>query len=225
MRTLIVRAMLGLVFLVVVLGLALFISAGTLRFWHAWAYLAVFALCTLLITLYLIRYDQQLLSRRVQAGPLAETQRSQQLIQSLANLLFLGLFIVPGLDARFHWSQVPPAVSVLADALVALGFWIVFLVFRENSYTSNVIEVAQAQPVITTGPYSVVRHPMYAGAILLLIVTPPALGSWVALPCVLPLILVIAVRLRAEETFLRTHLRGYEAYRQRVRYRLVPFIW
>jgi protein-S-isoprenylcysteine O-methyltransferase Ste14 len=225
MANLIVKTIFGFAFLMLVLALALFISAGSLSFWQAWVFLAVFSVCTILITAYLIKYDPRLLASRVKAGPTAETQKSQQIIQSLASLFFIGLFIVPGLDFRFHWSDVPPVVSLISDGFVALGFFIVFLVFRENSYTSAIIEVSNEQQVITSGPYSVVRHPMYAGAILLLIFTPLALGSWVAIPFPVPLILVVAARLLEEEKFLLANLSGYEEYRQKVRYRLIPFIW
>jgi protein-S-isoprenylcysteine O-methyltransferase Ste14 len=225
MNNVILKSMLGLAFLLVVLALALFVSAGSLSFWQAWVYLGVFAVCTLLITRYLIKHDQKLLASRVKAGPVAETQKSQQLIQSLASLLFIGLLIVPGLDYRLDWSNVLPVVSLICDGFVALGFYVVFLVFRENSYTSAVIEVSQEQKVIDTGPYRMVRHPMYSGASLLLIFTPLALGSWVALPLPVALILVVVVRLLEEEKFLSANLSGYEAYRQTVRYRLVPFIW
>ena len=225
MRTLLVKTILGFAFLMLVLTLALFIPAGALSFWQAWVYLAVFSVCTILITAYLIKYDPKLLASRVKAGPTAETQKSQRIIQSLASLFFVGLFIVTGLDFRFQWSEVPPVVSLISDGFVMLGFLIVFLVFRENSYTSAIIEVSQEQKVISSGPYSVVRHPMYAGAILLLMFTPPALGSWVAIACPVPLILVVAVRLLEEEKYLVTNLSGYEAYRQKVHYRLVPFIW
>ena len=225
MGNLIVRTILGFAFLMVVLGLALFLSAGSVGFWQAWAYLAVFAGCTILITAYLVKRDPKLLASRVKAGPVAETQKSQQIIQSLASLFFIALFIVPGLDYRFHWSNVPRVVSLISDAFVALGFFIVFLVFRENTYTSAIIEVSNEQKVVTSGPYSVVRHPMYAGAILLLIFSPLALGSWVAIPLPVPLIAVVVARLLHEEKFLSANLSGYEEYRQKVRYRLVPFIW
>ena len=225
MNNLIVKSFLGLAFLVFCLGLDLLLSAGSLAFWQAWVFLAVWTLSVLLITLYLIKYDQSLLASRVQVGPTAETQKSQQIIQSLAGLFFIGLFIVPGLDFRFHWSVVPPALSWISDGFVVLGFFIVFLVFKENTYTSAVIEVADDQKVITTGPYSVVRHPMYAGATLLLLFAPLALGSWVAIPFPIPLILVVIVRLLEEEKFLGANLSGYEAYRQKVRYRLIPYIW
>ncbi len=225
MNNLILKSILGLLFLVMCLALALFLPAGTLLFWQAWAFLAVWTVCVVLITLYLARFDPRLLASRVRAGPVAETQKSQQVIQSFAGLFFIGLFVVAGLDHRFHWSTVPAVVSVIADAFVALGFFVVFQVFRENSFTSAIIEVADQQQVISTGPYAVVRHPMYAGALLLLVFAAVALGSWVAVPFALPLILVIALRLQEEEKFLRANLSGYEDYRRKVPYRLVPFIW
>lgn len=225
MGNLLLKTILGFAFLMLVLASALFISAGSLSFWQAWVYLAVFAMCTLLISAYLFRNDPTLLSSRVQVGPVAETRKSQQVIQGFASLFFIALFIVPGLDYRFGWSQVPPVISLVCDGLVVLGFFIVFLVFRENTYTSAVIEVAAQQRVIDTGPYSVVRHPMYAGAAVLLVFTPLALGSWAALPLPLPLILVVAIRLLDEEKFLSEKLEGYQEYRQKVRYRLVPYLW
>lgn len=225
MANLLVKTFLGFAFLIVVLGLALFLPAGSLSFWQAWVYLADFAICTLLITAYLIKNDQGLLERRVRAGPVAETQKSQQLIQSLASLFFIALFIVPGFDYRFHWSHVPVVVSLISFVMVAIGFYIVFLVFRENSFTSGTIEVVNEQKVISTGPYHVVRHPMYAGAFLLLLFTPLALGSWVAIPLPIPLILVIIVRLLAEERFLSANLPGYTQYCNEVHYRLIPFVW
>jgi protein-S-isoprenylcysteine O-methyltransferase Ste14 len=225
MDNLLVKTFLGFAFLMLVLALALFLPAGSLRFWQAWVYLADFAGCTILITAYLMRNDRELLARRVRGGPTAETQKSQQIIQGLASLFFIALYIVPGLDYRFHWSHVAPVVSWVADAVVALGFYIVFLVFKENSYTSATIEVSGEQQVISSGPYAVVRHPMYAGAFLLLMATPLALGSWVSIPLPIPVILVIIVRLLDEEKFLSTNLSGYEAYRQKVRYRLLPYVW
>jgi protein-S-isoprenylcysteine O-methyltransferase Ste14 len=225
MGNLLVRTVLGFAFLMVVLALALFLPAGSLNFWQAWVYLADFALCTVLITAYLIKNDRELLAGRVQAGPVAETQRTQQIIQSLASLFFIGLFIVPGLDFRYGWSNVPPVLSLIADVFVAIGFYIVFLVFRENSYTRATIEVSAGQKVISSGPYSLVRHPMYAGASVLLLFTPIALGSWVAVPFAIPIILVVVARLLDEERFLLANLSGYAEYRQKVHHRLIPSIW
>jgi protein-S-isoprenylcysteine O-methyltransferase Ste14 len=224
-NNLLLRTLIGFMALMLILALSLFLPAGSVSFWQAWAYLGVFAVCVVLITAYLIIFDQKLLARRVNGGPTAETQKSQQIIQSLASIFFIGLFIVPGMDYRFHWSDVPLAVTVFSDGLVVLSFFIVFLVFRENSYTGAVIEVSNEQRVISSGPYSVVRHPMYAGAIPLLIFTPLALGSWIAVPFAVPVILVIVARLLDEEKFLVKNLSGYTSYRQKVRYRLIPFIW
>jgi protein-S-isoprenylcysteine O-methyltransferase Ste14 len=225
MASLMLKTVAGFVFLMLCLAIVLFLSAGSLSFWQAWIYLMVFSVCTILITAYLIRYDQTLLAGRVKAGPVAETQRIQKFIQSLASLFFIGLFAVPGLDYRFGWSHVPPPLSLTADALVALSFFIVFLAFKENTYSRAIIEVSDAQRVIQSGPYSAVRHPMYVGATLLLFVTPLALGSWVGMPFSLPLILVVVARLREEEMFLLANLAGYDQYCQRVRYRLIPTIW
>ena len=225
MDNLLVKTISGFAFLMLVLAIAIFLPAGSLRFWQAWVYLAVFAGCTILITLYLVKNDRELLAGRVQAGPVAETQRSQQIIQILASLLFIGLFIVPGLDFRFGWSNISPVLSLISDGFVALGFFIVFLVFRENTYTRATIAVSAGQKVIASGPYSLVRHPMYAGAILLVLFTPLALGSWVAIPVSILLILAIVARLLDEERFLQANLSGYIEYCQKVPYRLIPYIW
>jgi protein-S-isoprenylcysteine O-methyltransferase Ste14 len=225
MINLLIRAFGGLVFLVAVLALALFIPAGTLAYWQAWLFLAVWTVCIVLITGYLVRKDPALLERRVQAGPVAETSRTQQIIQSIAGLSFLLIFVMSGLDFRFHWSSVPAALVIVAELVVALGLYFVFLVFRENSFTSATIEVAAEQKVVSTGPYALVRHPMYAGALLMMIFVPIALGSWVGVLFTLPLIVAIVVRLLDEEKVLAQSLPGYTDYTQKVRYHLIPYVW
>jgi protein-S-isoprenylcysteine O-methyltransferase Ste14 len=219
------RTIVGFAQLLGLLGLALFGPAWTLDFWQAWMYLAVFTACVALITLYLWRRDPELLERRLRAGPAAETERRQQLIQLAAGVAFIGLFVMSSLDHRFGWSRVPSALSVLAAGVVALGFWIVFRVFEANTYTAATIGVTAEQHVVSTGPYAVVRHPMYAGALLMLLATPVALGSWWGMLLCVPLVAAIAARLDAEEQFLVAHLPGYAAYRDTVPYRLVPMIW
>lgn len=222
---LITRAFLGLLFLILVLAVALFVSAGSVGYWQAWVYLGVFGSCTVVITGWLIRNDRKLLARRVYAGPMAEIRRSQQVIQSAASILFIGIFVVSGLDVRFGWTHVPSVVVIFCNALVVLGFVIVFAVFRANRFTSGTIEVARDQRVIEHGPYAIIRHPMYAGGGLLILSTPPALGSWAALPVSFGLLFVLIARIFDEERFLSAELAGYKEYRRKVRYRLVPFVW
>jgi protein-S-isoprenylcysteine O-methyltransferase Ste14 len=163
-----IKAMAGLVNLMVVMGLALFAPAGTLRFVEGWVFMALFFGAALAITVYLARKDPALLERRTQAGPVAENEWSQKIIQGVASVAFLSTLVVPALDHRLGWSHAPLPAVVAGDALLVLGFLIVFLVFCENTYTSAVIEVATEQRVTDTGPYAVVRHPMYAGALVLI---------------------------------------------------------
>ncbi len=219
------RAFAGLVFLLAVMSTALFAGAGTLSYWPAWVFLGVFGTAVTAITVDLARRDPALLERRVQAGPVAEGTPVQKLIQSFASLAFLAVFVLAALDHRHGWSRLPSAVVVAGDALAACGLFIVFRVFRANTFTSATIEVAKEQTVISTGPYAVVRHPMYAGALVFMLGVPLALGSAWALFGVLALVIVIVWRLLAEERYLGRELRGYDEYRQRVRYRLVPHVW
>jgi protein-S-isoprenylcysteine O-methyltransferase Ste14 len=219
------KAFLGLFQLVVVMGALVFLPAGTWRFLEGWIFLGVFFSCALAISLYLMRRDPRLLARRVEAGPGAEQRPRQKVIQGLASLAFLSIIVVPALDHRFHWSQVPLAAVVAGDGFVALGFLLVFLVFRENSFASAVVEVGTGQKVIDTGPYARVRHPMYAGALVLLAGIPPALGSFWGLSTLVPFTAIIVWRLLDEETFLSRELPGYEEYRRRVPHRLVPGVW
>jgi len=225
MKNLNIKAFGGLFFLVLVLAVALFLPAWTLNYWQAWVFLAVFFVSVLAITLYLMKKDPGLLERRVEAGPAAETERSQQIIQAFASLAFIVMFVLPALDHRFAWSTVPLVVVIVGDILVAFGLYSVFLVFKENTYTSAVIAVGAEQKIITTGPYAVVRHPMYTGAFIMLFGVPLALGSWWGLFPIVPMILVIIWRMLEEEKFLVKNLAGYTEYRNKVKYRLVPFIW
>jgi protein-S-isoprenylcysteine O-methyltransferase Ste14 len=225
MKNLNAKAGLGLVGLAVVMGLLLFIPAGTVHYWQAWVYLAIFTGASLLTTLYLMKRDPALLERRMKGGPTAEKRLSQKIIMVFTFFGFIALLFVPALDHRFAWSAVPPGVIVAGDVLVAIGFYLIFLVYRENTYTSATIEVAEDQKVISTGPYAIVRHPMYASASLYILGTPLALGSYwgfVPLAAMMPFLIW---RLFDEERFLATNLPGYSEYQERVRHRLVPFVW
>jgi protein-S-isoprenylcysteine O-methyltransferase Ste14 len=219
------KTVLGFTQLITVLGILLLAPAWTLDYWQAWVYLLVFAASSALITAYLWKEDPQLLERRINAGPGAENEKSQKLIQLLASCVFIGAMILPSLDHRFSWSAVPLPIVVTGDVLVALGFLIVFLVFKENTFTAATIAVTPDQKVVSTGPYAVVRHPMYAGALVMLFGTPFALGSWWGLVMFIPMSFTIAWRARDEERFLLKNLSGYNEYCQMVRYRLVPFAW
>jgi protein-S-isoprenylcysteine O-methyltransferase Ste14 len=219
------KTVLGFTQLIAVLGVLLFAPAWTLDYWQAWVYLLIFAASSALITIYLWKKDRGLLQRRIEAGPGAESEKSQKSIQLLASLVFLAAMILPSLDHRFSWSAVPLPVVVAGDVLTALGFFIVFFVFRENTFTAATIAVTPCQKVVSTGPYAIVRHPMYSGALVMLFGTPLALGSWWGLLMFIPMIFTIAWRARDEERFLFKNLSGYNEYCQIVRYRLVPFAW
>jgi protein-S-isoprenylcysteine O-methyltransferase Ste14 len=219
------KAMLGLVQLVIILGLLVFAPAGSLRFVEGWVVLAVFSGSSFAITVYLARNDPALLERRTQAGPVAEREVSQKFIQAFASVVFASTIVVPALDHRFQWSRAPISAVIAGDTFIALGFFIVFLVFRENTFTSSVIEVAAEQRVVETGPYARVRHPMYVGGMILVAGIPLALGSLVGLVTLVPFAAIFVWRLLDEERYLTSHLPGYEAYRQRVRYRLIPYVW
>lgn len=219
------KTILGFAQLIFMLGVALFAPAWTLDFWQGWVYLFVFAGSAALITVYLWKRDPKLLERRVNAGPGAEKEKSQNVIQLVAAVAFIGLLVLPSLDHRFSWSEVPLLIVIAGDVLVALGFFIVFIVFRENTFTAGIIEVVADQKVISTGPYAKVRHPMYSGGLVLLFGTPLALGSWWGLIMFIPIALAIVWRLLEEEKFLSKHLPGYSEYCQKVRYRLVPFVF
>jgi protein-S-isoprenylcysteine O-methyltransferase Ste14 len=219
------KAFLGLAQLAAVMGLVLFLCAGTWRYVEAWAFLLVFFGWSLAITLYLLRRDPALLARRVKAGPAAEQRPRQRIIQALASVAFIAVVAVPALDHRFVWSRVPLALVALGELLVAAGFLVVFLVFKTNTYAAATVEVGAEQKVIETGPYAWVRHPMYAGALVLLAGMPLALGSWWGLVVLVPFTAVIVWRLLDEEKLLAKDLPGYEAYRQRTRHRLIPGLW
>jgi protein-S-isoprenylcysteine O-methyltransferase Ste14 len=219
------RTLLGFTKLVIGLAVLLFAPAGTLDYWQAWVYLFVFVVSAALITEYLWKRDPRLLGRRVNAGPRAEREKSQRLIQLFASVAFVGIIVLPALDHRFAWSNILLSVVIVGDVLVPLGFLVIFIVFRGNTFAAATIDVATDQRVISTGPYAIVRHPMYSGALIMLLGTPLALGSWWGLLMFMLITLVIVWRLLDEERYLSKHLPGYSDYKEKVRHRLVPFVW
>jgi protein-S-isoprenylcysteine O-methyltransferase Ste14 len=219
------RSSRGLLGFVLALGALLFLPAWTLAFWQGWVYWLIFSGALLAITAYFLKTDPALVERRLRAGPAGEKEKVQTVIQSLTSLVLCALLVVPGLDRHFGWSHVPVAAVGVADALVVVAFLMFVAVFKANTYTSGIVEVDANQEVISSGPYALVRHPMYAGALLLFLATPLALGSWWDLLVVVPMAAALIWRLLAEERFLSDQLSGYQAYCARVRSRLLPGLW
>jgi protein-S-isoprenylcysteine O-methyltransferase Ste14 len=225
MNTLHKKAFGSLLLLALAMAALLFIPAGTLDYWQGWTFLAVYFALSLALTLYLMKKDPKLLERRMRGGPTAEKEPVQKIIMTFASLGFIGLLVVPALDHRFGWSLMTPHLALAGDALVALGWLAIFFVFRENTFTAATIELAPGQKVISTGPYALVRHPMYAGALVMLAGIPVALGSWWGLLIIVAIVPALIWRLLDEEKFLARNLPGYVEYQNRVRYRLIPQVW
>lgn len=204
----------------------IFLPAWTLDYWRGWAYFATFSVSSLLLTIYMALYDKELLESRLRAGPTAENTTSQRAIMTCAMVVFIASVVVPILDYRFGWSPTPVAyISIIADGLIAGSFLIIVFVVRENRFAASKIRVAENQTVISTGPYAIVRHPMYAGVLPMLVATPLALGSWWGLLFVPLFIAVLVWRLLDEEKVLRNNLPGYADYCGEVRWRLIPGVF
>ena len=223
--TLILRALVSLLVLALLIAAALFATAGTLDYWQGWIYLLVFIAFSVAATVDLARRDPALLERRMHGGPTAEREPAQRVIMLLASACFIALLMVPAFDRRYGWSSMPTGVCVLGDLLVMAGLLGVMRVYRENSYAAATIQVAAGQTVIATGPYAIVRHPMYAVSLLYIVGMPLALGSYYGLLASATLIAVVIARLLNEERVLERDLPGYREYRQRVRHRLIPGVW
>lgn len=200
-------------------------GAGTFDYWQGWLFFAVFEGCSIALGVYFAIRDPKLLERRLSVGPTAEKETSQKIIMTFVMIGFIALLLVPALDRRFDWSSVPASVAIAGNILVALSFVVFFRVFRVNSYGASTIQVFEDQPVVSTGPYALVRHPMYSGAFVLLIGMPLALGSWWGLPVAALFPPVLAWRLLDEERFLAKNLPGYAEYMRKVPYRLAPQVW
>lgn len=207
---------------VVLLGVLLFLPAGTLGFQRGWLFMGVLFIPMFLAGIVLMSKNPELLSKRLNVK---ETQVEQSLVIKLSGLMFLAGFILAGLDFRFSWSQMPEWISWLAVVVFLMGYGMYAEVLRENTYLSRTVEVQENQKVIDTGLYGIVRHPMYSATILLFLSMPIILGSWVALIVFLCYPLIIAKRIRNEEQVLSEELAGYPEYTQNVRYRLIPFVW
>jgi protein-S-isoprenylcysteine O-methyltransferase Ste14 len=210
---------------VLALAALLFAPAGSLHFWEGWLYGFVFVAATTAMSIYFLRYDPALVERRMYVGPRAEQEPAQKIIMTIFSAEFVLLLALPGLDHRWHWSAVPVWLILAANAGVALSFGVFFVVLRQNSYAASTIRVETGQPVVSTGAYAIVRHPLYSGALLLLAFTPLALGSYWTLLVAIATVPALAWRLLDEERFLKRNLPGYADYCRVTRFRLIPGVW
>jgi protein-S-isoprenylcysteine O-methyltransferase Ste14 len=206
-------------------GVILFLPAGTFHYWQGWLFLALFALATWIPTVYLIRNNPAALERRMHAGPGSETRPVQKIISSIAFSSLVGIIVFSVFDHRFGWSRVPTTVSLIGDVLVGVGLSVAQLVVIQNGYAAANITVESEQPLVSTGLYGLVRHPMYASTVVMMIGIPWALGSYWGLLFLIPGLVVLALRISDEEKLLEQQLRGYREYEQQVHYRLVPYVW
>ncbi len=222
MKSLIRKIIIRFSFLPIFLGLLILLPAGTFNYWQVYIYFAVLVVPMIFVLFYFLQNDPKFLERRTKAK---EKEKQQFFISILITLISLAGFIIPGLDHRFNWSNVPTYITISADIIILLGYLIIFFVFKQNSYASRIIEVDEDQKVISTGLYAIVRHPMYIGVLIMYGPTSIALGSyWGVIPfALLPVFLIL--RILNEEKVLSENLKGYKEYCQQTRYRLIPFIW
>jgi protein-S-isoprenylcysteine O-methyltransferase Ste14 len=206
----------------VIIGILLFIPAGSIGYWQAWVYCGVLFIPIIGVCAYFLKKNPALLERRL---GMKEKERSQKLFAKLSLTVFLIAWVLPGLDYRFKWSSVQFAVVIVADFTVLCGYILCFFTFKENEYASRIIEVEKGQKVISTGPYASIRHPLYLAGIIIYLLSPLALGSWWGFLAALPLPALLVFRILKEEELLKKELPGYEEYMRKVKYRLIPFVW
>lgn len=203
-------------------GLLLFLPAGSFAYMNAWLFMGLLFIPMLILGVVLFIKSPKLLQKRLDAKEKEDTQKG---VVAISGLLFIAGFVVAGLDYRFSWSKVPNWLLILSSAILLISYALYCEVMRENAYLSRKIEVQKGQKVVDTGLYKIVRHPMYAVTVWLFLSIPIVLGSFFSLACFVPYIAVICVRIINEEKVLTQGLEGYEKYKKRVKYRLVPFVW
>lgn len=203
-------------------GALLFLPAGSLDYGNGWLFIGLLFVPMLILGIVLLIKAPALLEKRLSAK---EGERTQKGVVAASGLLFVAGFVVAGLDFRYDWSTVPLWVVIASSAVLFVSYALYGEVMRENVYLSRTVEVQKDQKVIDTGLYGIVRHPMYAVTLWLFLAIPLVLGSWWSLLCFLPYVAVIAVRIINEERVLSMGLEGYAAYKKRVKYRILPFVW
>lgn len=221
-KELFVQAISKFILGVILVGVLVFVPAGTLSFWNGWLFMSILFIPMFGAGLVMMWKNPSLLKKRLQAK---EKESEQSMVIKLSGLMFLAGFIVAGLDYRFGWLVLPDQVSVAAAMVFLLAYLIYAEVLRENTYLSRVIEVQENQKVIDTGLYRIVRHPMYSATILLFLAMPLVLGSVISFFIFLAYPLIIAKRIRNEEQVLEAELEGYREYKGKVKFRMIPFVW
>ncbi len=202
--------------------LLILIPAGTLIYWQVYLYITIIVVPMIFVLFYFLKNDPLLLERRTKAK---EKEKEQVIIQIVFSFIFLSGFVIPGFDKRFGWSDVPIYIVIIADIVILLGYLLIFFVFKQNSYASRIVEVEKNQKVISTGLYGFVRHPMYIGVIIMYVPTPIALGSYWGLIPMTTIPIALVFRIINEEKVLSKDLPGYKDYCQKIRYRLIPYVW
>lgn len=221
-KKLFVQAITKFVFGVVLVGLLVFLPAGTFSFMNGWLFMGILFVPMILAGIVLMIKNPGLLQKRLDAK---EEREEQSLVVKLSGLMFLAGFVVAGLGFRFDWYTLPKGVVIVAAAAFLVAYALYAEVLRENTYLSRTIEVQENQKVVDTGLYGIVRHPMYSATLLLFLSMPLVLGSIYAFLIFLAYPFIIAKRIKDEEEFLEKELEGYSQYKQKVKYRLIPFIW
>jgi len=221
-NNLILRALTKYLAGLLMVGALLFIPAGTLLYRNGWLFIALLFVPMLILGIVLLLKAPELLAKRLQTR---ETESDQKAVIALSLLMFVGGFVVAGLDHRFGWSHFPPWLTLLSAALLLFSYALYGEVMRENTYLSRTIEVQEGQRVVDTGLYGIVRHPMYAVTVLLFLSIPLVLGSWYAFAIFLIYPLLLVKRIKNEEAVLTKGLPGYAEYKKKVKYRIIPLIW
>lgn len=216
------NALIKVTFGILLVGVMVFLPAGTLRFAKGWLFMGLLFIPMVIAGFVMLFKAPKLLEKRLDAK---EKQGEQRIVVGFSGLMFVAGFVVAGLDYRFSWSKMPVAVTVAASVLFLVAYGLYAEVLRENAYLSRTVKVEEGQTVISTGLYGIVRHPMYAATILLFLMMPLVLGSWYAAIIFLAYPVLIVIRLVGEEKLLLKELPGYAQYREKVKYRIIPFVW
>ena len=221
-KGLFIQAILKFILGVILVGLLVFVPAGTIAFWNGWLFMGILFIPMFFAGIVMMIKNPELLKKRLNAK---EKQREQSMVIKLSGLMFLVGFVIAGLNYRFNWSMLPKSVSIGATVVFLLAYLLYAEVLRENTYLSRTIEVQENQKVIDTGLYGIVRHPMYSVTVLLFLAMPFVLGSIISFVIFLAYPLIIAKRIKHEEAFLEKELPGYIEYKKKVKYKMIPFIW